>query len=180
MQHHLSERSHGRWCLWDKGSEWRFSRRSLQLIGTFSDGLTTVDLTKSARWQTSNYHDAVIDRSGLVSGIATGTATITGIYGSLTPATTTVTVTSATIKSITVSPNAFTIILGSMEQFSATGLFSDGSTQDITTSSQWTSSTPAIAVINAKTGLATSASHGQTNINATFKGVTGTTLLTVN
>jgi hypothetical protein len=33
MQHHLSERSHRRWCLWHKGSEWRCPRRSGQRSG---------------------------------------------------------------------------------------------------------------------------------------------------
>ena len=58
-------------------------------------------------------------------------------------------------------------------------LFSDGSTLDITSVATWTSSTPTVAVVNQK-GVASSASHGQTNINATFKSVTGSTLLNVN
>ena len=149
------------------------------LIGTFSDGVTTVDLTPSARWQTSNYQYAVINRSGIATGLAAGSVTISGIYGNLSPATTTLTVSNATIQSITVTPASPTIALGSMQQFAAMGLFSDGSTQDITTVSQWTSSTPTVAVVD-KTGRASSATHGQTNINATFKGTTGTTLLTVN
>ncbi len=149
------------------------------LIGTFSDGVTTVDLTPSARWQTSNYHYAVINRSGIATGLGAGSVTITGSYQNLTPATTTLTVSNATIQSITVTPASPTIALGSMQQFAAMGLFSDGSTQDITAVSQWTSSTPTVAVVN-KTGRAFSATHGQTNINATYKGTTGTTLLTVN
>ena len=149
------------------------------LIGTFSDGVTTVDLTPSARWQTSNYHYAVINRSGIATGLGAGSVTITGSYQNLTPATTTLTVSNATIQSITVTPASPTIALGSMQQFAAMGLFSDGSTQDITAVSQWTSSTPTVAVMN-KTGRAFSATHGQTNINATYKGTTGTTLLTVN
>jgi trimeric autotransporter adhesin len=149
------------------------------LLGTFSDGVTTVDLTASARWQTSNYQDAVINRSGLASGLAAGSATITGSYGGLAPATTTLIVSNATIQSISVTPASPTIALGSKEPFAAMGLFSDGSTQDITGVSQWTSSSPTVAVVN-QTGVASSASHGQTNINATFKGVSGSTLLTVN
>lgn len=150
-----------------------------QLIGTFSDGVTTVDLSKSARWQTSNYRDAVINNSGVGTGISSGSVTITGSYGNLTPATTTLTVSNATIQSISVTPSTPTIILGAMQPFAATGLFSDGSTQDITTISQWTSSAPSVAVVS-KTGLATSASHGQTSISATFKGVSGAALLTIN
>ncbi len=149
------------------------------LIGTFSDGVTTVDLTASARWQTSNFYNAVINRSGLAMGRAAGTVTITASFQSLVPATATLSVSNATIQSISVTPALPTIALGGLQQFSATGNFSDGSTQDITSISQWTSSTPAVAVIN-KAGVASSATHGQTNINATFKGVTGTTLLSVN
>ena len=149
------------------------------LIGTFSDGVTTVDLTPSAQWQTSNYQDAVINRSGVVTGRAAGSVTITGSYKGVTPATTTLTVTNATIQSITVNPATPTIALGSMQPFTAAGLFTDGSTQDITTIVQWTSSTPAVAVVNAA-GLASSASSGQTTVTATYQGVSGNTLLTVN
>jgi uncharacterized protein YjdB len=149
------------------------------LMGTFSDGVTTVDLTPSARWQTSNYQDAVINRSGLVSGLAAGTVTITGTYKGQAPATATLTVSNAIIQGISVTPASPTIPLGGLQQFAATGSFSDGSTQDVTAVSQWSSSIPTTAVVNAA-GLASSASHGQTNINATFKGVTGSTSLNVN
>ena len=140
--------------------------------------MTTVDLTPSARWQTSNYQYAVINRQGLVTGVTAGSATITGTYSG-TSATTTLTVSNATVQSITVTPASPTIALGSMQQFAASGLFSDGSTQDITSISTWTSSTPTVAVVNAH-GLASSATHGQTTISATFRGVPGSTLLNVN
>ncbi len=149
-----------------------------KLIGTFSDGHTTVDLTNWARWQTSNYHDAVIYWSGLVAGRSSGSVTITASWGSLPPATTTLTVSNATIQSIAVTPNAPTISLGALQSFVATGLFSDGSTQDITNVSWWTSSSPNVAIVF-RSGLAFSASHGQTNITANFQGTSGSTALTV-
>jgi uncharacterized protein YjdB len=149
------------------------------LIGTFSDGVTTVDLTASARWQTSNYQVAVINRQGIATGVKAGSVTITGSINGQTPATATLTVSNATIQSITVTPATPTIALGALQQFAASGLFSDGSTLDITSVATWTSSTPIVAVVNQK-GVASSASHGQTNINATFKGVTGSTPLNVN
>lgn len=150
-----------------------------QLIGTFSDGVTTVDLTASARWQTSNYQDAVINRQGVATGVAAGTVTVTASINGQPPVTATLNVTNATIQSINLAPVTPTIGLGSQQQFTATGTFSDGSTQDITSVSTWTSSTPTVAVVNLS-GLASSASHGQTNITATFNGVPGSTLLTVN
>jgi uncharacterized protein YjdB len=153
--------------------------QQLSLVGLFSDGVTTVDLTASARWQTSNYQDAVINRQGIATGTSAGSVTITGSANGQTPATATLNVSNATIQSITVTPAAPTIALGSMQQFAASGLFSDGSTQDITSVVTWTSSSPTIAVVNQK-GVASSATHGQTDVNATFKGVTGSTLLSVN
>lgn len=153
--------------------------QQFSLIGTFSDGVTTVDLTASARWQTSNYQDAVINRQGIATGVAAGSVTVTGSINGQTAATASLTISNATIQNIAVTPATPTIALGALQQFAASGLFSDGSTQDITSVVTWSSSTPTVAVINQK-GVASSASHGQTNINATLKGVTGSTLLNVN
>ena len=152
--------------------------QQFSLMGLFSDGVTTVDLTASARWQTSNYQDAVINRQGVATGTEAGTVTISGSINGQTPATATLTVSNATIQSITVTPAMPTIALGAAQQFAASGLFSDGSTQDITSVVTWTSSAPTIAVVN-QNGVASSATHGQTNIKATL-GVTGSTLLSVN
>lgn len=155
------------------------TKQQLSLIGTYSDGVTQIDLTASARWQTSNYADAVVNRSGLVSGVAAGTVTVTGSINGVASANTTVTVTNATVQSITVNPANPTIALGSSQQFAASGLFSDGSTQDITNVVIWTSSTPTVAVVN-QSGIAASATHGTTMINATLTGITGSTQLSVN
>jgi hypothetical protein len=155
------------------------TRLQFSLIGTFSDGTTQIDLTASARWQTSNYAYAVINRQGVASGVAAGSVTITGSINGQGSTTTTLTVSNATVQSITVTPANPTIALGSSQQFAAIGSFSDGSTQDITSVVTWTSSTPTVAVVNQK-GVAASASHGTTNINATLTGITGSTQLTVN
>ena len=150
-----------------------------QLIGTFSDGVTTVDLSHSVRWQTSNWEDATIDWFGVAYGRASGSVTITASFGNLAPATSALTVSNATVQSITVTPASPTIGRGAIQQFTATGLFSDGSTQDITTVSRWTSSDPWVGLVWFD-GLGFSTGHGQTNIQATFEGVSGETLLTVN
>jgi uncharacterized protein YjdB len=149
------------------------------LTGTFSDGVTQVDLTPSARWQTSNYQDAVINRQGVTTGVAVGTVTVSATVNGLSPATASLTVSNPTLQSVTVKPATQTIALGSMQQFTATGLFSDGSTQDITSVSTWTSSSPTVAVVN-QSGVASSALHGQTTITATFHGISGSASLSVN
>jgi trimeric autotransporter adhesin len=153
--------------------------QQFSLIGTFSDGTTTVDLTPSARWLTSNWHNAVIFRSGVAIGVTPGSVSISGMYRGMTSPNATLTVSNATIQSIGITPASQTVILGSPQQFAATGLFSDGSSQDITQVSRWTSTVPTVAIVNWWSGLAYSASHGQTTINATFRGVTGSTTLDV-
>ncbi len=155
------------------------TNQQFSLIATMSDSVTKVDLTASARWQTSNYATAVINRQGVATGVAPGTVTITGSINGQGSATTTLTVSNATVQSITVTPANPTIALGAAQQFAASGLFSDGSTQDISSVVTWTSSTPTVAVVN-QSGVAASASHGTTNINATLTGITGSTVLSVN
>jgi hypothetical protein len=115
----------------------------------------------------------------MATGVAAGSVTVTASISGQAPATTTLTVTNATVQSITVNPPNPTVGLGSSQQFAASGLFSDGSTQDITNVVKWTSSTPTVAVVN-QSGVAASASHGTTNINAALSGITGSTQLTVN
>ena len=80
--------------------------------------------------------------------------------------------------SITVTPANSNIAAGASQQFMATGIYSDGSTQDITRQAAWASSSSAVATINAG-GLATGVSDGSTTISATLAGVVGSTMLTV-
>jgi hypothetical protein len=104
--------------------------------------------------------------------------TISAAYGSGTPKTATLNVSYATIQSIAVTPSAPTIAPGTTQAFEAVGTFSDGSSQDITSVSQWTSSAPEVATVN-ESGVATGVSQGQTNVTAAFKGVSNTAVLIV-
>lgn len=85
----------------------------------------------------------------------------------------------ATLTSIAVTPAAPTAqTLTSTLQFTATGTYSDGTTQNITASATWGSTSNAVASISAG-GLATSNGGGTTTITATLSGVTGSTVYTV-
>jgi hypothetical protein len=83
-----------------------------------------------------------------------------------------------TLVSITVTPAHPTISPGGAQQFTATGTYSDSSTQNLTSQVTWNSSNPSAATINAN-GLATGVAAGTTTISATLGGVSGNTLLTV-
>ncbi|HVU15367.1 MAG TPA: DUF4082 domain-containing protein [Candidatus Didemnitutus sp.] len=84
----------------------------------------------------------------------------------------------ATLNSITVTPAASTVVIASTLQFTATGNYSDGTTQDLTNQVTWASSATTKATINS-TGLATGVATGSTTISASILGVTGSTTLTV-
>src|SRR5262249_59145559 len=60
------------------------------------------------------------------------------------------------------------------QQFTATGKYSDGSTQNITSQVTWASSNTTAATINAS-GLATGVAAGSTTISATLGAVSGST-----
>ncbi len=86
--------------------------------------------------------------------------------------------TTKTVTSIAVTPSPMSLQIGKTEQFTATATYSDGSTSDVTSSANWSSSTPAVATINTS-GLATGLSIGSTTVKAALTGVSGTATLTV-
>jgi uncharacterized protein YjdB len=144
--------------------------------GTFSDG-TTQDITAQVTWSSLNPYVAAVDSNGLATAIATGTVTITAIYGVVTGSTT-LTVNSKGQTSISLTPANPVISVAATQQFTATAKFSDGTTQDITTLAIWSSSNTIVAVINSG-GLAVALAAGTTTITATSGGFSGSTTLTV-
>jgi Flp pilus assembly secretin CpaC len=136
--------------------------------GTFSDG-TKQNVTSSATWTSSKTGVASVG-AGLVRGLAAGSTQITAALGSATSPVVPVTVTSATLKSIAVTPSSLAIAAGTALQFAATGTYSDGSVQNVTSAVAWDSSKTSVATIGASSGLATGVAAGTTSITATQGG----------
>jgi hypothetical protein len=88
------------------------------------------------------------------------------------------TVTDATLSAITINPPSPIINLGDRQQFSATGKFSDGTTENLSQQVIWTSSKPGVAIINSSGAISTTGT-GTTMIEAAFGSVNDTTSLTV-
>jgi len=158
----------------------------LQFIatGTFSDG-TQADITTVATWTSSNTNAATIsNQAGLqgdATGVAAGTTTIAATYQGKTGSTT-LTVTNAVLVSITLAPVDPTVTAGTQIKFTATGHFSDGSTQDLTIQCSWSSTNKFVAkptMARKRRGLVTTIQAGTATIRATTLGVTGTTTVTV-
>jgi Bacterial Ig-like domain (group 2)/Putative Ig domain/Beta-propeller repeat len=138
--------------------------------GILSDG-TTQDLTASATWTSSLTTVATIGvNTGLATGAGVGSTNITAMQNGVTSNTAVLTVI-VVLNSIAVAPTSASIAPGLTQQFTATGLYSDGTTQDLTPVANWLSS-PSVATIGVHTGLATGVAAGSTYITATQNGVT--------
>jgi len=156
------------------------STQQFTATGTFTDG-STQDVTKTVHWSSDTTTVAtinnVVNTQGLATSVGTGSAVITASSGSISGSTS-LTVTAAVLVSIAVTPTNPSVALGTTQQFTATGTFTDGSTQDLTSRVTWASETASTATVN-KTGLVTSTGTGTTTISASSGTVTGSTVLTV-
>jgi hypothetical protein len=143
--------------------------------GTYTDG-STQNLTSSAMWS-SGAPIATINSAGLASGLIVGMTTITATSGAV-QGMATLTVTSPVLASIAVTPVDASIPLSSTQQFTATGTYSDGTTQNLTSTAAWASSAGNVATIST-TGLASAVGLGQTTVQATSDAINSSTSLTV-
>ena len=151
---------------------------SLQLksIGSFSDG-STQDMTSSVTYKSSNLVIAAVTPGGLLNGLTPGSAKITASSGSVS-ASTSATVTSATLQSLTIGTGILTVAAGISSQLSVIGNYSDGSTQDLSTTVTWSSSASSVAAVSA-TGNVTGIVAGSATITATLGSISGTDSVTV-
>ena len=152
--------------------------------GTFDD-TSTADVTSLVTWNSSNAAVATISNAtgsqGLATGVAVGTTTITATSGSLT-STAQLKVAPSGIVSLTVTPATTSVRQGQTTPFSAVGGFLNGTTQDVTSSTFWTSSNANVATISntpATAGIATGIAPGTISINATATGLSGSAQLVV-
>ncbi|HTA56525.1 MAG TPA: Ig-like domain-containing protein, partial [Candidatus Baltobacteraceae bacterium] len=148
--------------------------------GHFSDGTTGA---VSVNWSSSNTAIATINSSGVATGVAAGgpvTIRATSTANAAISGTALLTVSAAgpTLQTISVTPANPTIATNAIQAFIAIGHFSDGTSQNLTSTVTWGSATTAVATINAA-GVATGVSAGTSTISATLGAVSGSTVLTV-
>jgi trimeric autotransporter adhesin len=157
---------------------------SLGATGTYSDN-SVVDLTDSVTWTIDDPKVANVSNAnanpGLVTAVAIGSTSAHAALGSVN-AQTTITVTAAKLVSIAITPANPTLPAGTTQALVATGMYSDGSTLDVTVSAVWSTSPASIATVSnaiGTQGLATAIATGSSTVTATLNGVSGTTKLTV-
>jgi hypothetical protein len=104
-----------------------------------------------------------------------GSANISASFSGITSPSVALTVTAANLVSIQVNPPGAIIAKGLTQQFTATGTYTDNSTQDLTATVTWASDTASVASISnvpASNGLATALGVGSANISASSSGIT--------
>lgn len=154
-------------------------------IATYSDG-STQDITSSVSWNSSSTSNVTISNGAGTKGLATavgqGSSTIQATYNGINSNTSTLSVTAATLTSIAIGADS-SVENGSSKQYTATGTYSDGTTDDITSLVTWVSSNTTNASISnalADKGKAYGLAVGTSNITASLSGVTSnTSVLTV-
>jgi hypothetical protein len=144
--------------------------------GTFSDS-SLQDVTAVAVWTSSTPATATINAQGLASSVATGTTTIGAAFGSVSGSTG-LTVSTAHLVSIAVSPANPRIEKSTSIKFTATGTFSDGSVATNLSGVSWKSSKPNLASVRGS-GIAHGKKNGTVTITVSASGVSGNTTLTV-
>lgn len=117
--------------------------------------------------------------STFFEGTLTARASLNGVDGDAAQ----LTVNAALLQSVTITPIDPAIALNTQQQFTATANYGNGTSADVSTQAAWTSSDETVASVQngANGGLATSVgTAGQSIIEATFNGESGSSLLTVN
>jgi uncharacterized protein YjdB len=147
-------------------------------VATFSDG-STRDVSTTASWTSATAAIATVaPTSGVVTGVSAGTSTITATFSGKSAATA-VTVTTATLVSIAISPGSATVPVNGVQAFSLTATYSDGSVRDVTPYAAWTSGTTSVGTVVQTTGVLTGLASGSTQLTVSFGGKTSSAGLTV-
>jgi len=146
------------------------------LAATVKDANGTVLTDRVVAWSSNNPAVATVSQTGVVTGVAAGSAIITAASESKS-ATATVTVTGVPVGTVTVSPTSASVAVGQTTPLGVVVKDADG-TVVTDRAVAWTSSAPAVATVS-PSGVVTGVSAGTATITATSEGKTGSSTVTV-
>ncbi|MDD9270970.1 Ig domain-containing protein [Paenibacillus sp. GCM10023248] len=129
------------------------------LTASFKDG-REVDVTSKAEWTTSS-RDIAEARSGDITGLATGAATITAKYGTRTAV---IQVSVGVLKSLTVSEEKLVMKKGDTVTLTAEALYTDDTKKDVSSDVIWTSSN--VKAVTVDGGKVKAVASGESTLTA--------------
>ena len=131
---------------------------------------------RTVTWSTSSASIATVSQTGVVTGVAAGTATITATSEGKT-GTATITVTAVPVATVTVAPTTLPLQVGQTGTLTAT---TRDAANNVLTGRviAWSSSSPNVATV-APNGTVTAVAVGTATITATSEGKSGTATVTV-
>lgn len=162
----------------------------ISVTGTFSNGGTR-DITGAVAWSVASPLVASVTpltgNGALLNALAvtpvSSSIKVTAKSGTVS-ADSTLTVSAPVLRSIAISSANLALTTGTSGRFAAIATFGDGSTQDVTASTEWTSNATGTAPVD-DTGLARGRVHGiavtagPVTISAAYGGLTATAPVTV-
>lgn len=143
------------------------------------------DVSAQVAWSLANDDGTItLDAAdpSIATAAATGTDFIVATLGTLTTTASEragVTVVDSTLTSLVVEPADSDLIIGVDRQFSATGTYDDGHTQDLTDESDWSSGNTSLVTISGN-GVATPLAKGNTTITASVGVLSDTATVSIN
>jgi uncharacterized protein YjdB len=133
---------------------------------------------QTVTWSTNNAAAATVNSSGVVTGVAAGSATITATSsGKIGTSSITVTAVAPVVTTVTVAPTSASIVAGATTTLQATVKDQNGNVMTGQTVT-WTTNNAAAATVNSS-GVVTGVAAGSATITATSSGKTGTSSITV-
>jgi uncharacterized protein YjdB len=152
--------------------------QTVQLTATPKDANGNTLTGRTITWTSGNTSVATVSSSGLVSGVAAGSATITATSeGKSGTSAITVTAVTVPVATVTVSPASASVPAGQTAQLTATPKDSSGNTLTGRTIA-WASSNTSVATVSSS-GLVRGVVAGSATITATSEGKSGSSAITV-
>ncbi|MEX2460373.1 MAG: ABC transporter substrate-binding protein [Paenibacillaceae bacterium] len=139
----------------------------ITLMATYTDGTTANVTTNVNQWSSSNDSVATVSE-GLITGVGTGSTTITAKYGTqvVTIPVDIDKVLRLNLEQNSVTQNDLTLKVGAHSQIQLMALFEDGAYEDISNKAIWSSDSDSIAY--AYKGLITAYKSGEATITASY------------
>ncbi|KMZ42198.1 MULTISPECIES: Ig-like domain-containing protein [Bacillales] len=138
--------------------------KQVTVKASYPGGGSAEDVTQKVVWSSSSPNVASV-RQGLITGVSTGSVTVTATYGTRTV---NISVSVGVMQTLTVDKKKIVLANGKSETVKLTAAYADGTNKDVTDTATW--STASAAVAEVMNGKITATGAGKTTITGTFDG----------